>query len=302
MTDMATVHEKHGSGRQRPAQTVDSLHVSTYERVASLIVALLILVGATVFVLFVIWLSNRIFSSPTSVPVYLEDVGGGRPDGIIGESMELDAPDAAAISKETDLAVPQIEETLAKVSSVIAARLSELEDPSLQEPQESGGGRLQGDGRRVGYGFGDGPPGIPRYKRWEIYYSDGGTLEEYAKQLDFFQIELGIVGGEQVIYLTNLSQAKPTSRTGPGTDETRLYMSWRQGNLKQADRELLAKAGINAPGRIIVQFYPAEIERQLAQLEVAFADRKPEQIRRTRFGVRSQGDGYEYYVIDQIPL
>lgn len=301
---MATTYDKRrDAGQRRPhVPAVEGLHVSPFERVASLIVALLILVGSLVVVVFVIWLSNQIFSAPVVVQVVLEDVGGGRPDGVVGESMELDAPDAEEIAQETDLAMPQMEETLAKVSSIIANKLTELEDPSLQEQTQSGGGKLQGDGRQVGYGFGDGPPGIPRFKRWEILFAEGGTLEEYAKQLDYFGIELGIVGGESVTYVNQLSSSTPARRDGPGEEEKRLYMSWRQGNLKRADQELLGRAGVSGEGKLVVQFYPPDIENRLAQMELAFANRKPEEIRRTRFGVRSAGGGYEFYVIDQTPL
>jgi hypothetical protein len=281
---------------------LEGLRVSPFENVASLILALLILLGATALVLFVIWLGNKIFSLPTSVPVVLEDVGGGRPEGVVGESMELDAPDAEEIAKESDLTVPQFQETLDKVSAIVTAQITELEDPDLVEQVESGGGKLQGDGRQVGYGFGDGPPGVPRYKRWEIYYAEGGSLDEYARQLDFFGIELGVVEGDQVTYVNKLSSSAPGKRTAPADQEKRLYMSWRQGNLKQADEKLLAQAGVAAKGRLVVQFYPREIENALAQLESSFAGRKPEQIRRTRFAVRASGNGFEYYVMDQTPL
>ncbi len=280
----------------------ESLHVSPFENVASAILALLILFGTSVFVLFIIWISNQVFAKPVANPVLFEEVGGGRPDGVVGESMQLDGPDSEEIGRETNLVIPEMEQTLAKVSSVIAARVTDLGGPELTDPIASGGGKLQGDGRQVGYGFGDGPPGVPRFKRWEIYFSEGGTLEEYAKQLDSFKIELAVVGGDQVTYLTNLASKTPTIRVGKGDQEKRLYMSWRQGNLKQADQQLLDRASVTSAGKLIVQFYPPDIETQLAQLELAFANRKPGEIRRTRFGLRPQGAGYQFYVIDQQPL
>jgi hypothetical protein len=77
-------------------------------------------------------------------------------------------------------------------------------------------------------------------------------------------------------------------------------MTWRTGSLKEADRELLRRAGIVSGGRDILQFYPPEVEAQLAQAEKQHAGpRDVESIRKTVFGVRRAGDGYEFYVIEQ---
>jgi len=79
-------------------------------------------------------------------------------------------------------------------------------------------------------------------------------------------------------------------------------MAWRQGNLKSADIELLRRAGIDVGGRVVLQFYPADLENQLVQLEGAFAGRTQGQIRKTRFGIKSENQVYSFYVIEQFPL
>lgn len=287
-----------------PTDRGNELRVSAYDNVAGLLLALLILIGLAVVLLFVIWLSSRVFAVPQAVPVVMEDVGGGREDGVLGESLELDAPDAEEISKEAELPEPQVEKTLSLVDDAIGLLQADLDDPALTEEIESGGGgKSTGDGRRVGLGSGDGPAGIPRFNRWEIYFQEGSTLESYAEQLDFFGIELGVVGGgDQVLYALRLAQPKPERRSGPSAAEQRLYMSWRQGDLKRADTTLLQRAGIDAQGKIALQFYPPEVENQLAQLETGFAGRAPSQIRKTRFGVRGEAGRYEFYVIDQAAL
>ncbi|MGD9645284.1 MAG: hypothetical protein AB7U73_06195 [Pirellulales bacterium] len=286
------------------ATTSSGLNVSAFENVTSLVLALLILVASSVVVLFALWLGNRMFSPTVAVPVVLADVGGGREDGVIGESMQLDAPDAEEIIRETDLAPPQAPTALALVTEALAAHEAELDDPRLAENQEGGAqGKLTGDGRQVGYGHGAGEPGIPRWKRWEVYFADGSTLEEYARQLDYFKIELGVTAPDnQVEYGSGLSQPTPQRRIGPRDAEQRLWMAWRQGSLKAADAELLRRAGIDAGGRVILQFYPPDLENQLVQLEGAFAGRKQGEIRKTRFGIKSEGQSYSFYVIEQFPL
>lgn len=288
----------------RRAIGVEDLRVSRYDYASGMLLALLILLGLAVLLLFVLWISGRVFARPEPVPVVMEDVSGGREDGILGESLELDAPDAEEIAREAELPEPQVEKTLSLVDDAIAALQADLEDPALTEAIESGAkGKSTGDGRRPGLGSGDGPAGIPRYNRWEIYFQEGSTLESYAQQLDFFGIELGVVGGgNEVHYARKLANASPERYAGPSEAEKRLYMSWRQGDLKQADEALLRRAGIDAKGKIALQFYPPEIENRLAQLELAFAGRQASQIRKTRFGVRGQAGQHEFYVIDQAAL
>jgi hypothetical protein len=281
-----------------------TLKVSAYDRVASLVIALVILLGATAACLLLIWLTNQIFASQKSVPVVFENIGGGVEDGVAGESMELDSPDPTEVAQESELTEPQLQETLPVIEEVIASQLAELADPALTEDLESGGGgSMHGDGRQPGLGSGAGEAGIPRAQRWQVYFSEGSTLDEYAAQLDFFGIELGVVRpGSPVEYATNLSKPKPDRRQGPRNAEQRLLFIWREGGLVDADRELLGRAGINTAGGDIVQFFPADVENQLAALEKSYRGLEPGQIRRTQFGVRSAGRGYEFFVMRQTRL
>ena len=52
------------------------------------------------------------------------------------------------------------------------------------------GGGSRGDGRTPGFGRGSGS-GVAR--RWEVRFIEGNTLQTYARQLDFFEIELGVL-------------------------------------------------------------------------------------------------------------
>jgi len=281
------------------------MKVSPYDRAASMLISLLIFFGITVVFLFVVWVTNRVFARQEAVPVVLQDVGGGTLDGVSGESIEIESPNQDEIAEETDLEdEPELQNTLAMVMDTLATREADLTDPSLtDEISSSRSGASSGDGRAPGLGFGDGTPGIPRAQRWEIRFVEGATLNEYAKQLDFFGIELGVIGViNTVSYASHLSADKPTLRTGPGDQEQRLYMSWQSGTLKAADKALLSRAGIRTDGRVFVQFYPPETENRLAALEQAYAKREQSEIRKTIFGVRKAGGGYEFFVIDQTYL
>jgi hypothetical protein len=281
------------------------LKVMLYDQVASLLIALLILIGIAAGLLLAIWLSNRIFVPQQSLPVIQDVVGGGSEHGVAGESMEIESPDPEQIAQETDLQDPQLQETVATVLDAVAAIEADLSDPTLTEDLESGArGSSKGTGNALGLGEGGGPgSGFPRAQRWIIQFQEGGSLETYARQLDFFKIELGAIGNtSQIQYAYNLAKAKPDKRTGRGDQEQRLYFSWQQGSLKDADRRLLENAGISTAGKILVQFFDPVVENQMAHLEKNFANRDASEIRKTRFGVRSQGGGYAFYVIDQTYL
>ncbi len=144
---------------------------------------------------------------------------------------------------------------------------------------------------------------IPRSERWQIFFAEGLTEQAYAEQLDFFGIELGVLGENgQIEYAFNLSQKTTGKRAGPADQEKRLYMSWTRGNFAEADRSLLAKSGIDGKGKIILHFYSESTENRLASLEEKFEKRKPGEILRTRFGAKPSADGFTFFVLEQTPL
>ena len=271
-----------------------------------MLLALLILLGAIAFCLFMAWLGMKVLFPPLkSVPVRLEQVGGGIPTGVVGESMQMDSPTPQDIAAESDLDEPELQDTLKTVLDAVALHQADLDIPTESEEltEKRGGAQQIGDGKVPGYGLGgSGRPGIPPQMRWEISFADGQTLDIYARQLDFFGIELGVLGIGQVTYAKKLSKAKPEVYSGPSGTEKRLYMTWRVGRLKEADRDLVAKAGINAAGKPVLQFYPDPTEQLLLHAERDYKGRDASTIRKTRFGVRSAGNGYEFYVIEQTYL
>jgi hypothetical protein len=276
---------------------------SAYERVASMLLALLILIGMVVFCLLMAWLGSRVFFPPLkSVPVKLEQVGGGIESGVVGESMQMDSPTPQDVANESDLVEPDFQDTLKTVLDAVAVHEADLDTPAEtdQDSVNRGGGQQEGTGKVPGYGSGPGKPGIPPHLRWQIHFDAGGTLDGYAKQLDFFKIELGVLDNKEVIYASNLSFPKPTLRRGPGgPSEQRLYFSWRHGKLREADEELMQRAGVATSGKMVLQFYSEPVEQNLLQLEQAYRGLDASKIRRTVFGIRKQGAGYEFFVIDQ---
>ena len=273
---------------------MDDLRVSSYDRGSSLLVALIIIIGFFVAIMLIIWMTRVLMFYQQPVPVTLVDESEGYGEPVQGYDREIEEPGL----EELEVIEPTLETDLEALTDIVTtqlAALDQLDTPDLR----SGRGSGLGDNRRAGPG-GDGDV-IPRWERWQVRFS-ANSMAEYARQLDHFGIELAAVGGgrQQVDYARSLSQPQPVTRSAPGDQEKRLYMTWTTGTLSQFDRRFLSQAGVTLQNRIVLQFYPAEVENRLAALELQHAGgRTVKQIQKTVFGVRSAGSGYEFYVIAQ---
>jgi hypothetical protein len=277
------------------------LKVSAYDKVASMLIALLIVVGFLVLLLLGIWLTGRLLLAKTPIPVDWRR-NGSDIDHVPGFAHDMEEPGVEEIEELKD---PQIESTLNDVEHLVRSQTSVL--AAIESAAFSSRGNGGGNGKGIG------PTRktviddvIPHYERWEIRFSTSG-IETYARQLDFFKIELGAAGGgsANVDYAFNLVKSKPDRRLGEPEDEDRLYMSWRKdgGPIAAFDRQLMSRAGIDTQRRLVLQFYPKEIEELLWSLEAQEARKAghtdPKEFLKTIFGVRSAGNGYEFYVVDQ---
>jgi hypothetical protein len=155
-------------------------------------------------------------------------------------------------------------------------------------------GKGAGDNRQRGGG-----DIIPRWQRWEVRFLST-TLDTYRKQLGFFGIELGALGGGQLgVDYAAFDNGSLKKRSGAAEGDDRLYFIWQGGRFQQQDRALLEQAGVATAGRVICQFYPKPLENQLVVLEKQEMGSRPlKDVKRTVFGVRPAGGGYEFFVIE----
>ena len=143
---------------------------------------------------------------------------------------------------------------------------------------------------------------IPRHERWEIRIGAGNTSDSYTRQLDYFKIELGVIGqANDIVYLSNLSAPSPTAKTQSAAGEKRLYLIWQRGSMREADEEILARAKIQSAGKVVVHFCPEELENELVKMEDDQAKQAGlKRIRKTVFGVRPrEPEGYRFFVVEQ---
>ncbi|MBN2579700.1 MAG: hypothetical protein JXB10_11980 [Pirellulales bacterium] len=261
------------------------MQVSRYDRAAGWLISLLVILGVVAFFLFITWLTNKIFVTQAPQPIEIEDIGEG--EGPMGGGPELDAPEEVE-----ELPQDVIEETISAVAEVVVEQVDQIDDPNRDAVRRGGGG----SGRGFGPGTGG---GVPRH--WEVLFAKGSSLKTYARQLDHFRIELGVLlPNNRVAYVSKLSQARPEVRYGPADQEKRYYLTWRSGELQKADRALLAKAGVDSQGKIILKFLRPEVEADLVAKEKTRAGGNRKKVLKTVFGVKSVGAGFEFYIVEQV--
>ena len=274
-----------------------------------MITTLLVLVGAGVFCLFVAWLGGprieyRFALAPPLAP------GDGVTTEDVEESKQLDSPEWQDLLSESDLVDPSFNDPSTEIIAVVGPIEASLLDNIDALTSDSGGGTQQvGTGRKPG-GDGKGPvPGepiarIPPNERWQIRFREGLSLDEYARQLDHFGIELAVTPhGDEVRVVRNLSAPRPTvvSLAESERREWLMYV-WAAGRLREADRRLLERAGIGVGQEPTVQLYPPATEALLAAREREFRGLPAAKIRRTVFEVVATDNGYEFKVVEQVEL
>ena len=288
---------------------------SEYDRVTSMLMAVIATAVIVVGWLSLVYLTNRSYARRVPAPIEIIEVyggGGGTPEGRENSTEQVDVADAdaAAFASNSTLQPADFEEpAVQETPSAMVEALTTTEFADLAEEMPDGGAVASGTrASKVGtgaaaYGLGAGDGGVPREQRWSILYNPGQTPDEYARQLDFFGVEMATVIDGQMHYASRFSRPRPEVRVAPRGNDDRLYFLWQGGGRRESDIALLKKAGIDVGQRgAIFQFFPAEVEQILARLEQQYKGRQPMEIRTTRFTVVPAGARYAFEVIDQQPL
>lgn len=273
-------------------QEREKLRTSKFDVVSAFLMSLLWFIGTFVLMLFLVWLTTKISFGPPPFPPIVENPAG-RGDNAEGFERDFDPPGEDEI---VELNEPTMQETLTAVTDAVS---------SVAAVQNTGTSNSKGDSRPPGP-EGEGEDIIPRHERWELRFS-AKNVAGYAAQLDYYNIELGVLGGgvQGVDYAKGLA-GSPKTRKGQSDDEKRLYFMWvdRSSPLYQFDRQLLQKAGVNiGAGRELLKFVEPELENMLAHVELEYAKKKGHEsvteIQKTIFESQASGGGYGFVVLDQ---
>jgi hypothetical protein len=281
------------------------LKVTGYDRASSFVLAAVLGTAVTALFLFGVWASQHEWAGTVeAVPLELVAEGGGVEDGSETETLDLQTP----FEEAPDPSLAEVRDDRTEIAPMLDSVVDLAGKATATASEQFGTGAVNtgnpgsatGTGRRA-LGFGPGDGGMSREQRWFVRFAEGGTTYDYARQLDYFGIELGaLLPGGKLAYVSNLSAETPMVRyADSGKGESRLYFTWQGGGRRTADLELFRKAGVDVGAASIFHFYPKRTEEQLAKLEVAYRNRSSRDIRRTYFTVERKGNDFDFVVTRQ---
>ena len=275
------------------------LTVNSYDRTATLLIALLIMVGTGVLGLMVIFFTTRQFPSIEPIPVVpVEATSPNANQGL------ADEPDPPGVEDAPDLSEPQLQDTLDALTAAVSMNEVLLSDEMIDAEKEAGKGKGLGDSRMAGPG-GDGVvERVPRWERWKIRF-EPDSLASFTAWLDQFGIRVGVLGRDNQVHIAYDFHNGPKVESSPPKD----YFAWGRtlpadGPMPQLTMQLARKADIARHGSIALLFCPfQEVEAVLYTLEKKYAEEQGvtdvNKLRETVFTVIKEGGKYAFQVIDQ---
>ena len=269
------------------------LGVSSYDRASSMLVSLLVMAGVTLLALLIIFFARQ-FVSVVAPPVVLPMDPAERPvEAAMGVAQDIEPP---GLEDAPELDEPKLMDTLNALSA-LSNRQAVLSDENLDASDAASKGSGLGDNRTAGGG--GGAPEPPRELRYQP-----ADLQEYARFLDAFKIDLGVLRRDDTIdYASNLAEATPATRSGPLVRENRFFFAPTGPPLVGLNKTLVKKANINAGRDPVYLFCPRETELIVLGYEqraAAAAGKTLDQIKRTVFRVKPVGSGFEFSVEEQL--
>lgn len=279
-----------------PPPDAASLKLNRFDAVSSFFTALILFLGVLVSLAFALWvLVSPAAVNPTPVPI-TPRLG----TSLVGFAQDFEPPGAEEIEELREPSLADTIEAITNQASVVAASPAPTQSNT---PLTSLGTGVGGTWSRE-----PGPEKVDvigPWQRWEIVFQTN-NMKDYARQLDFFQIELAAFGGgENGIESASDLSTHPTPHFNPDpTSEKRLYFSWKLSNrLAVYDRQLLGQAGISTAGRNVIRFIPAELESKLTAMEKEHCESHgktfPGDIAKTVFESHPHGDVFEIRIVQQ---
>ena len=267
------------------------LAVNAFDRVSSLLVSLLVLVGMTVGVLVIIFIFRRF--SPDTTPAVVIPVSKARGEPPKGYAEDLDPPGLEDVPTDRP---PDLQEMLKELTNAISSKTAMLSDEAFRAGEQVGHGSGKGHKDYNGTG-GEGGNDPPKELRF-----DARSPTDYGRMIDYFGGELAVAVPREgkVYYAKNLASSKPTVRVGTSVEENAAnrFRFFATGSSPLAGLEiaLARKAGIMKSGAYIMVFYPNEFYTKIITIEQAEMRKNGhktiEEIDRTVIRVNREGSDY----------
>lgn len=279
------------STQVKPQVDVET-RVSSYDAVNAFLISSIVILGTLVTILFLIFLT--LLNRDTEIPKqFLVDpsFGDEKPEGFEDDIHE------PGVEEFPEVDVPQLADAIEAITEAVSSVNANIEARD-GDAAEIGAGK--GFGSREG-GPGSGNfKGVPEHKRWKIEY-DTANMSEYAAQLSFFDIDIGVIAksSNDVVRVDDPGGAANIVASDRESENESLYFVHEKQRLRRWDESIARKAGVDTAGSFTVQFYPETTRQLLRNVEgqyLAKEGRELGEVRRTRFKVIEEGNGYAYLI------
>lgn len=163
-----------------------------------------------------------------------------------------------------------------------------------------GGGEGTGVGRGRGSGVGDGTGRTNRRGRrnlrWELSFGVSDA-RQYLQQTDACGMILAIPDKDGRLMTIRDIRQRPAS---PQYEDIKaLNRNWFIDDRKESAESVAAELGLNVVPSVLVFFYPIEFENELLKKELAFRNKKEEEITYTKFAISFSGGKPVIRVVEQ---
>lgn len=272
------------------------LQVNTYDRTATMLIALLVMIGFGVLGLSIVFFANKFSTRIDPIQVVpVEATSATANQGLAAE------PDPPGVEEAPDLAEPQLQDTLETLTTAVTESQALLSDQTIDAAAEAGKGSGLGDARQAGPG-GDGVvERVERWKRWQFRF-EPKSPGDFAAWLDQYKIMVGVLGRDNQVHVASgFTDGTPKVESGPTEQYQRLGRTIpTDGPMPGLINQLASRAGIRSRGPYALLFFPFEVEALLYTLESEHSGgRDVNEIRQTVFTVEQDGAGYEFRVAEQ---
>lgn len=291
--------------------------------------ALATLIFATMAFILVLTVYDWGHGKKPAIPIRLvdggdDDSGEGSPgSGTENPVLGQKEPSKADIEKIIDKPLPEITDKLkseiALDDPLAAATLPEEKAAAYQTVSEEIRNKLLNLGKGAGGSTGRGDTGQPgsgpggigadstraRSLRWVLRFKTTSG-RDYLNQLRALNAVVVVPLGSDK---SSAYVFRPHELENPKPGALVTEAEWKQlaqqiqfCDFKRDSAEAVGQAlGLNFTPAAFWAFFPPELEKELAKKEVAYRNRRPEDVAETIFQVTVRGGQYELFVVDQKP-
>ncbi len=280
--------------RQRPKLSVET-KASAYDKLNAALIASILLVGFLVAALFLIWLTTAFDYTSQKKAITMDRADEAGNEKPVGEADDVLEP---GVEEFPEVETPQLANALEAVTTAVSTVRASLEERSGMAAEMGAG---SGFGSREG-GPGTGGDSVPEYKRWIIQY-ESDSLDTYAKQLDFFSIDIGVLHktNKKIWRVSNLSAQPTVTESSQQAEAKTLRFMHKKQKMLRWDQTLASKAGASIDNAITCQFYPEPTRQIIRDIEGAAlreAGRVVKDVRNTILKLENGPEGFTFTVVD----